>query len=307
MPCFNSMKIKIKKKYVYFSFFLLVFIVFSLILYKNSIPGQINVDSKGFLSLQNPTLKYETSLYEKNENFSIFLLKYESSGQNVYGFIVEPRVNSRSPAALLLPGAGVDKLSELTLAKIIASHGYTVLTIDQRGVGQTDGHFPSFEEDYQSYLSNKIPIQHLMIQDAIIAADILKKLDKVDSNKVFVIGESLGGRIAIIAASIDKSLKGVIVISTAGFHYTGSSDSKQDIFINSIDPDNYIAKISPRPVFMLHNLYDKNVVLDSANITFAKAKEPKSLLIVNDSGCNHGYCDSMLNLLNSSINSILRS
>ena len=301
------MKIRIKRKYLYFSIFLLIFIVFYSVSFQNSLAREIYIDSKGFLSLQNPPLKYEISLYEKNENFSIFLLKYESSGQNIYGFIVEPRINSRAPAAVLLSGAGVDKLSELTLAKIIASQGYIILTIDQRGVGQTDGYFPSFEEDYQSYLNNKIPIQHLIIQDAIIAVNILKKLDKVDPSNVFAVGESLGGRIAVIAASIDRSLKGVIAISTAGYHYTGSSKSKQDIFINSIDPDNYIGKISPRPVFMLHNLYDKNIILDSAKITFAKAKEPKSLLIVNDSNCNHGYCDSMLDFLNSSINSILRS
>ena len=300
------MKIRIKRKYLYFSIFLLVFIVFSLILFENSLPGGMHIDSKGVLSLGKVPLVYEISLYEKNENFSVFLLKYVSSGQNIYGFIVEPRINSRAPAALLLPGAGVDKLSELALAKIIASQGYTILTIDQRGLGQTDGYFPSFEEDYKSYLNNKIPVQHLMIQDAIVAVNILKKLDKVDPENVFVIGESLGGRVAVIAASIDRSLKGVIAISTAGFHYSGSSGSKQDIFINSIDPDNYIGKISPRPVFMLHNLYDKNVILDSAKITFAKAKEPKSLLIVNDSSCNHGYCNSMFNFLNSSINSILR-
>ena len=53
--------------------------------------------------------------------------------------------------------------------------------------------------------------------------------------------------------------------------------------------------ITPRKLVMMHNLYDKNVPLDSAINSFSKAQEPKQFILVNDTTCNHGYCDSMYN------------
>ncbi len=43
----------------------------------------------------------------------------------------------------------------------------------------------------------------------------------------------------------------------------------------------------------MHNFYDKIIPLSSALTTFEKAQEPKQFVLVNDTACNHGYCDSM--------------
>ena len=120
-----------------------------------------------------------------------------------------------------------------------------------------------------------------------------------------MMGESLGGRIALISAAIDKKIRGVIAISSAGFHFNGGND-KQSRFIKSIDPDNYMESIYPRKIVMMHNTYDKNVPFDSALITFGKAKELKEFILVNDTKCNHGFCGSMLPYINSSLAGMAR-
>jgi len=46
---------------------------------------------------------------------------------------------------------------------------------------------------------------------------------------------------------------------------------------------------------MMHNVNDNIVPLSSAIKTYSKAQEPKRFVLVNDTTCNHGYCESMYN------------
>jgi len=44
---------------------------------------------------------------------------------------------------------------------------------------------------------------------------------------------------------------------------------------------------------MMHNAQDKIIPLSLAVRSFLKAQQPKRFVLVNDTSCNHGYCDSM--------------
>ena len=196
----------------------------------------------------------------------------------------------------MLPGAGVSKESELPLAEKIAELGIAVLTIDQRGVGETDGPVPNLDDDFASFLASKEPNQHLMVYDALRGFDLLYSAPFVDPNHIILAGESLGGRNAIIATAIDKNIKGSLVISSAGFRgigYKGGTDKMKNAFIDSIDSDHYTGLITPRKLVMIHNLNDKNIPIQSALNSFSLAQEPKRFIYVNDTSCNHGYCNSM--------------
>lgn len=299
------MIIKIRKKYLYFGIVIFILIAAFLLFYKTQ-KKDIYIDENGMLVLSPlKPVGYKTFPYESNENYIVSKIIYNNFGKEIYGFLVEPTGKEIIAGVVLLPGAGVDKKSELELAKQIAAQGYFAITIDQRGVGETNGNVPSFEEDFISYSNGNIAVQHLMILDAMAAADVLKKEKKINSENIIMIGESLGGRIALISAALDKKINGVIAISAAGFHYSNGNDEKSK-FIKSIDPDNYISGISPRKVVMIHNTYDKNVPFDSALITFQKAKEPKEFILINDTKCNHGFCDSMFRDINSSLASMAR-
>jgi len=299
------MIIKIRKKYMYLiTLFLIILIATFLFLYK--IQKNVYVNERGMLVLPElKDLEYKTYPYESNENYTVSKVVYNNFGKEIYGLLVEPVGNKDMPGIVLLPGAGVGKDSELALAKQIAVQGYAVITIDQRGVGETDGDVPSLEEDFNSYSRGNIAVQHLMILDALSAADVLRKEKKINSENIIMMGESLGGRIALISAALDKKIKGVIAISSAGFHYNNGND-EYSRFIKSLDADNYISLISPRKIVIVHNTYDKNIPFDSALITFEKAKEPKEFILVNDTKCNHGFCDSMFHDINSSLASMVR-
>ena len=152
---------------------------------------------------------------------------------------------------------------------------------------------PNLDEDYDNFLNAREPFQHLMVYDALRAYDLLFSAPFVDPDRIIIAGESLGGRIAIIATAIDRNVKGALVISTAGFDFEERGDLNKDIFLKSIDSDHYVELITPRKLVMIHNSNDQNIPVASAANTYSKAQEPKRFVLVNDTSCNHGYCDSM--------------
>lgn len=298
---------KIKKNYFYTGAILLVIILSIIAFYlvpfvkqpkKTEKPQEKEwfVDKNGYLSypLDRDDVRFSREDYGIEGNLSIHKIIYQSRNGNIYGFLVLPTTAEELlPGIVLLPGAGVSKESELELAKKIALLDAAVLAIDQRGTGETNGILPSLDEDYASFLQGKEPYQHLMVYDALRAFDLLKSAPFTDSSRIIIAGESLGGRIAIIAAAIDRNIKGVLVISSSGFDFKGGPDEKKNAFLKSIDSDHYIGLIIPRKIVMMHNVNDQIVPLDAAIKTYSKAQEPKQFVLVNDTSCNHGYCDSM--------------
>lgn len=300
---------KIKKSYIYFGI-ILVMILVILIFYlksqkqetekageKNESKGmEWSVDKNGYLyyPLDRGEVKFHRENYAETENLTISRIIYPSKGGNIYGLLVLPKsAADLLPGVILLPGAGVSKESELELAKKISELDAAVLVIDQRGAGETTGKANSIKQDYLEFLQSKEPSQHLMVYDALRAYDLLYSAPFVDPDRIMIAGESLGGRIAIIAAAIDRNIKGVLAISSAGLDFEETNDTKVNSFLNSIDSDHYIGLITPRKLVMIHNLNDNAIPLGSAVDSYEKAQQPKQFVLVNDTTCNHGYCDSM--------------
>lgn len=256
------------------------------------------VDSNGYLSypLDRGDVMFSREDYGADGNLTIHKIVYQSRNGNIHGLLVLPTsAEELLPAVVLLPGAGVSKESELDLAKKIAWLDAAVLVIDQRGVGETTGNVNTIEQDYANFLNGKEPSQHLMVYDALRAYDMMKNAPFTDSGRIMIAGESLGGRIAVIAAAIDRNIDGVLVISSAGLDIELINDTRVNAFLNSIDSDHYIGQIAPRKIVMMHNAKDRNIPLSAALNSYSKAQDPKQFVLVNDTACNHGYCDSMYN------------
>jgi len=300
-----------KKTHFYTGLTVLIIIIAALLYYrpffKNEKPiaetilePEWLVDDNGYLSYPLNREKVEFSRTNMENNGSVLVSKviFRSRNGNIYGLLVMPTTaDELLPGIVLLPGAGVSKESELALAKNIAQLDAAVLVLDQRGVGETDGNFPTWDEDFASFSNNKEPYQHLMVYDALRAYDLLDSAPFVDSERVIIAGESLGGRIAVIAAALDRNIDGVLVISSSGFDFKDKGEPVKDRFFKSIDSDNYIGLITPRKIVMIHNLNDTTIPLSSAVNSFDKAQDPKIFGLVNDTSCSHGYCDPMWPLI----------
>ena len=255
-----------------------------------------SVDKGGYLVYPSDrgTVLFNREDYNQTDVLLISRIIYQSRNGNIYGLLVLPKYTSEPlPGVVLLPGAGVSKESELGLAKKIAQLGAAVLTIDQRGTGETDGNFPNLDQDFAIFLNGQEPYQHLMIYDALRGYDLLHDAPFVDPDRIIMAGESLGGRIAIIATAIEKNIHGALIISSSGFNFRDGNDTNKNMFIKSIDSDHYVNLITPRKIVFIHNINDRVISVSSATRSYFKAADPKKIFLINDTGCNHGYCNMM--------------
>jgi len=260
-----------------------------------------SVSGDGIISyLHSGSVNYEKIFLEETDTEKIYKIIFESRKTKIYALLRIPTINksnnAKLPGVVVLPGAGMSKESEKKTPEALSNAGYITLTLDQRDVGETkENNNETFDlgGDFEKFKNKKEPITYKMIFDVIAAYHLIKQFNEVDSSKVAVLGISNGGRNAVIAAAIDPEIKNVMVISTAGYGYDASENTKdeQTKFYKSIDPDSYIQLISPGKVVMIHSENDPGMPLKSAERTFSKAKEPKKFISVS---CEiHGYCDEM--------------
>lgn len=256
------------------------------------------VDKGGYLyySRYRGDINFRRDDYTENSIIKVSKVIFESRGANIYGLLVTPKSASEEmPGVIYLPAAGVKKEERIKLAEAIAGYGAAVMVLDQRGTGETKSTVPDLNADYQRFLQAKEPYQHLLVYDALRAYDLMYSAPFINPEKIAIAGEGLGGRVSIIAASIDKSIKGVVVISSSGFNYQEKGDLSRDAFLKSIDSDHYIGNISPRKIALIHNINDNIISIEQAANSYFKAREPKNMTLINDTACRSSYCDSMLN------------
>lgn len=288
------MKIKKRTLRIIILLLLVVLLLSAIVKYLNKDSYEFKGDKFSY-SWNRGKTQYTLDLVNKTQGMEVYSVKYKSRDfltypTTIYGLLFMPSGKKNIPGIVLLPGGGVTKEAESTLAKNLANKGYAVLTIDQRGIGETGGVYPGIEQDYTLFLGGKEPIQHLSVYDALGAYGVLKDTADIDKENIAIAGESMGGRYAIIAGAIEKGFKGVMVISSSGFHVK-QDNNQENSYLLSIDPDHYISDISPRLLIMLHGSNDTKVKADDAKLTFSIAKEPKKFFIAE--GCGHGYCDKM--------------
>ena len=236
------------------------------------------------------TVQEIEDLYSPEDPDILKLVYFESRGEKVQALLRVP-ANSPSPGIVLLPGAGVSKEGEQGLAAELSKMGYSTITLDQRDQGAVN-----VESDLELFRAGLEPVEYLMVYDVLKAADVLSVQPEIDPERLAVLGESNGGRFAIIACALEPSLKGIIGISTSGYGTeeidpAGIADSEAYRFYLSIDPDTYLSALPPSRLVLIHSFNDTVISHELALRTFGLAKEPKAMYNATEE--THGYTASM--------------
>ncbi len=257
-----------------------------------------DVTNDGLLRYRMPALDQDIEpvpkLLEETDNYTLYKVVYRSRGADIEGLIRIPdnRSGKQVPGIVLLPGATVTKESEQGLAGYLCDIGYASIAIDQRNLGGID-----MEGDLRMFLNGEEPVQHKMVYDALSAAEMLRRQPGIDPDRILYLGESNGGRFAITGCALDKRARGVVAISTCGYGIDAMvasgrmRDPEVIRFYRSVDPDTYPDEISPRTFVMIHSSNDPVIPYSSAQQTYIKIGEPKSLHVIEAEG--HGYNAAM--------------
>jgi len=125
--------------------------------------------------------------YEEREAITLV-----NNGEKLFGIFHRPLVKEPFPVVLFCHGLAGHKTGRyriyVELAESLTKHGVGVLRVDFRGSGDSEGDFADMT------LAGEV-------SDALIALEWLKSAPGVDREKIGIFGRSLGGSVAVIAAS----------------------------------------------------------------------------------------------------------
>ena len=263
-----------------------------------NLPGQTreiswSIDDAAILSFSNRILAApQSNVIEDTVDYSLEKISYDSYDTRVYGLLRIPKHVGKPPVVIVLPAATVTKEEDSPMASALLSWGYASLTLDERGNGgETGGISPmDINAGYHSYRKGEMPAQYVQIYDVLLAYDYLRSRNNLDSSNISVLGESMGGRFAIIAAGIEPGVKSAFVISSGPYDIDAGNDRDAQRFVASIEPDTYLRGLPPRKLVMFHFTNDPIIPIASGKSLFDNAGQPKAWYEYN--GTVHGiYSD----------------
>jgi len=252
-----------------------------------------SVDASDALSFSHRDLvSPHANLIEDTADYSLETISYTSYDTTVYGLLRIPKNVPNPPVVIVLPAATVTKEGDSVMAEALRSWGYASLTLDERGNGgETLGSSPmDFMTGFDAFRSGAMPAQYAQIYDVLLGYDYVRSRKDLDGDNVAVLGESMGGRFAVVAAGIEPGLKGVVVVSSGPYGLNAGKNTDAQRFIDSVEPATYLQKLPPRQLVMFHFTNDTIIPIAYARSLYDNASQPKAWYQYN--GSVHGvYSD----------------
>lgn len=218
---------------------------------------------------------------------------FDSDGHRLLGTLFLAQDDSPKPTALLLHGLpGIEK--NYDIAHALRDNGWNSLIMHYRGCWGSEG----------IYNFKTIP------NDVHAAIDYLMsgKHPQIDINQLVLIGHSMGGWAAILAAVDNPKAKAVAVIAAvtdprslsfgvedAQNYFTpwlpGLSaevfEAQWDALDEEFSPVEQVARLAPRPLLIIHSEQDEAVPFQQAQVLYNHAVEPRRMIIHQTA--NHAF------------------
>ena len=180
---------------------------------------------------------------------------------------------------LYLHGRGFNIGANINQSYRFRQLGFSVLLIDYRGYGRSQGGFPNESQVYE---------------DTETAYNYLVKQRKLSPSQIVLYGHSLGGAVAIELAIKHPEAAGLIVQSS----FTSMADMIENNALMRIFPVRLLltqkfdslAKIPSlrMPVLFVHGTADPLIPATMSKILYAASSEPKEFLLVPNAKHNNG-------------------
>ncbi len=217
----------------------------------------------------------------------------------LYGWYIP----SRNGAAVVLQhGYKSDRSELLEEADMLARHGYGVLLSSVRAHDLNSGELISFG------------LHEMPDLDAWF--NFLGQQDGIDPQRIGLLGNSLGGTMAVQYAAMHEQVRALVLhsafssmrdtIDTSIRYYTGLpafpfaglirfwAEREVGDSINNIDATRWIGQLDSRPVLILHSTSDSVISEQSGDLLFAAARQPKEIWLTE--GVEHASFDTQRSL-----------
>jgi alpha-beta hydrolase superfamily lysophospholipase len=178
---------------------------------------------------------------------------------------------------VIVHGAGSRKENHGDFGRACAASGWASLAFDQRGHGASeDGMTPA------------------AVEDVAAMAAFLADLDGVDPQRVCVRGSSMGGLMAIEAASRSESIAGAIAICPAGADHLlrglragriemriePNARESLEAWLADHDLHRAVELMGSKPLLLIHARGDDQIPSEWSEELYATSPEPRKLIVL---------------------------
>jgi uncharacterized protein len=196
-----------------------------------------------------------------------------------------PLAGEPAPAVIVFHGAGSQKENHADYARAALAHGFAALTFDNRGHGETEGLLgPGVIADLQRL------------------ARFVAERPEVDERRVAVRGSSMGGLLAIHMAAASDAVAAVVAICPASEKMMLTSvrpvaegrppppgsymeamriDARALVaWLEEHEVGDAVERLGGKPLLLIHAKGDEQVSHQHSEDLYARAAEPKRLLLL---------------------------
>lgn len=196
----------------------------------------------------------------------------------------------RNRATIILThGYGGNQDELLPVVAFLHEAGFSAFTYNSRGCGESGG---------------TVTFGALEQHDLLSAVDYIATRQDVDAGRIAAFGFSMGAATTILAAAEDTRIKAVLDDSGWADAYSWFRPQRWSSVLHPTDrfsplslklvelrtgadfatlrPMDVIARISPRPLLIIHGMADSVILPSDSDRNFAAAGEPKELWQVHD-------------------------
>ncbi|MCB1190751.1 MAG: alpha/beta hydrolase [Leptospiraceae bacterium] len=190
---------------------------------------------------------------------------------------------SRNAVILQFHGNGQNMTSHFLSLVWLVDHGYDLFTYDYRGYGQTKGD----------------PNPEVVNQDSVKVIRYVSEYCQKKGKKLIIYGQSLGGAVAMRALHDVPDKSDIILVmidgSFASYKQVSRSILSKQLIVplpfilsffvsNSYSPADFISKISPIPMIIVHGTNDNIVPFENGKEVFRLAEQPKQFWEIRGAG-----------------------
>lgn len=201
-------------------------------------------------------------------------------GPRLHGWFLPARGGEPRGTVLHLHGNAANVTGHYEFIRWLPAAGYHVLTFDYRGYGRSQGRVS----------------RRGTLEDAAAALDYLQGRGDVDSRRVIVFGQSIGGVVAVVLAGGRRDRIRAVVVDSAFTRYRDIAryHVHQSVTLFALawwfprcvrigfDAIDHVSRIAPTPVLFMHGRADRIAPAFMSRQLYEAAGDPKELWLIDE-------------------------
>jgi dienelactone hydrolase len=207
-------------------------------------------------------------------------ISYASGEDRVAGYLVFPHApQSTLPGVVLLHGAGGDRDEQLDTAVELAQRGAIALTLTAPSSAKSPP-AGTTGADLVRWQGGTIAADAIAARRAF---DVLGDDDRVDADRLGLIGWSMGGRLAALVAGVDDRVRATVLMSTGAApveaYVQGAPTELQDVVREALEPIDPLTRIDDATGAVLIQAGRRDTIVPQAALEAVIAAAPKGTAV----------------------------